>query len=105
MNTVIYRATSALTKHAFRSTFSTRALSTLSTRALTSGLTCRVNTTNTHLAQAPKINLNNIRWYSSDKFTPAQIEDKVLDIIKNFDRIKENPAKPQVMPLKAECFY
>ena len=30
------------------------------------------------------------------KFSKAQIEEKVLEILKNFDRVKENPAKPQV---------
>lgn len=38
------------------------------------------------------------RSYSSQKetLTVAQIEKKVLDIIKNFDRVKENPNKPEV---------
>ena len=30
------------------------------------------------------------------KLSKAQIEEKVIDILKNFDRVKENPAKPQV---------
>ena len=37
------------------------------------------------------------RFYSSDvNFTADQIEEKVLEILKNFDRVKENPAKPTV---------
>ena len=34
------------------------------------------------------------RSYASQ--SQAQIEDKVLEILRNFDRVKENPAKPQV---------
>lgn len=39
----------------------------------------------------------NKRFYSSEvKFTPAQVEEKIMDILTNFDRVKENPAKPNV---------
>lgn len=38
-----------------------------------------------------------VRYYSSDnKLNKTQIEERVLDILKNFDRIKENPNKPTV---------
>jgi hypothetical protein len=39
-----------------------------------------------------------VRPYSSEggELTKNQIEEKVLQILSNFDRIKENPAKPQV---------
>jgi hypothetical protein len=38
------------------------------------------------------------RFYSTggDQLSKNQIEEKVLQILSNFDRIKENPAKPQV---------
>ena len=43
------------------------------------------------------LNILNKRFYATEsKFTKAQVEEKVLDILKNFDRVKENPAKPQV---------
>ena len=42
------------------------------------------------------IKLNN-RFYATEaKYSQAQLEEKVLDILKNFDRIKENPNKLQV---------
>ncbi len=31
-----------------------------------------------------------------EKLSRPQIEQKVLDILRNFDRVKENPAKPNV---------
>ena len=34
--------------------------------------------------------------YATDKLHKDQIEDKVLEILRNFDRVKENPAKPKV---------
>jgi len=38
-----------------------------------------------------------VRCYASDsKLNKEQVEEKVLDILRNFDRVKENPAKPQV---------
>lgn len=41
--------------------------------------------------------LQGVKFYSSDvKFTAEQVESKVLEILKNFDRIRENPAKPAV---------
>ena len=37
------------------------------------------------------------KFYSSQvKFTPEQVESKVMEILKNFDRVRENPAKPVV---------
>ena len=45
----------------------------------------------------PSLLLNQNRFYASaDKEKQAEIEDKVLTIFRNFDRIKESPAKPQV---------
>lgn len=44
-----------------------------------------------------KFNFNTIRAYSSEeKLSKSQIEEKVLELLRNFDRVKENPAKPQV---------
>lgn len=44
-----------------------------------------------------KIQPSAIRMYSSDaKLNKTQVEERVLDILKNFDRVKENPAKPEV---------
>lgn len=46
-----------------------------------------------------KINTQSLikRFYASEeKFSKSQVEEKVLDLLKNFDRVKENPAKPQV---------
>lgn len=37
-------------------------------------------------------------YASHEKLDKSQVEEKVLDIIRNFDRVKENPAKPQVCP-------
>lgn len=38
-----------------------------------------------------------VRCYASDsKLNKEQVEEKVLDILRNFDRVKENPSKPQV---------
>ena len=31
-----------------------------------------------------------------EKLNKSQIEEKVLEIVRNFDRVKENPAKPKV---------
>lgn len=36
------------------------------------------------------------RFYSTDKLNQQQVEEKVLNIFNNFDRIKENPAKVKV---------
>ena len=45
-------------------------------------------------------NLVNKRFYAADaaasKLTKQQVEERVLTILRNFDRVKENPAKPQV---------
>ena len=39
----------------------------------------------------------NKRFYSSDvKFTADQVEGKIIEILSNFDRIKENPSHPKV---------
>ncbi len=39
-----------------------------------------------------------VRCYASDSnLNKEQIEEKVLDILRNFDRVKENPSKPQVI--------
>jgi hypothetical protein len=35
-------------------------------------------------------------YASGEKLEKGQIEEKVLDILQNFDRVKENPAKPKV---------
>lgn len=35
----------------------------------------------------------------------GKIEEKVLDILKNFDRIKENPDKPKVIVYKFRRIY
>ncbi len=44
-----------------------------------------------------KQQLNFKRFYSADKSVKeSEVEEKVLNIFKNFDRIKENPAKPAV---------
>ena len=44
---------------------------------------------------------NKVRYYSAEgKYTKDQIEKKVLDVLTNFDRIRENPAKPIVIIFK-----
>lgn len=41
--------------------------------------------------------ISGIRSFSDQvKLDKSQIEEKILEIIKNFDRVKENPANPQV---------
>lgn len=59
--------------------------------------------TNYKLAVADQLNrqqqmtVNSKRFYSAEQSSKqAEVEEKVLNIFKNFDRIKENPAKPTV---------
>lgn len=40
--------------------------------------------------------ISGIRSLSDQKLEKNQIDEKILDIIRNFDRVKENPANPQV---------
>jgi hypothetical protein len=40
---------------------------------------------------------NNYASSSSDRPTRSQLEQKVLDLLRQFDRIKENPSKPDVI--------
>ena len=102
MNSILARAGSSLAKNAFRCPNSIRALSTFNTKILVSSLS-----KNDHISNISKYTLDSTktsismskRFYSSEKFTSSQIEEKVLEIIKNFDRVKENPAKPEVRPI------
>jgi hypothetical protein len=102
MNSILARAGSSLVKNAFRCPNSIRALSTLNTRILVNSLS-----KNDHISNISKCTLDSSkasismsrRFYSSEKFTSSQIEEKVLEIIRNFDRVKENPAKPEVRPI------
>ena len=102
MNATVFRTTSLLARNAIKSSLSVRAFSSIGTRILASNLTCQINKNKDFLALTPKLCLNATRLYSSEKFTPTQIEEKVLDIIKNFDRIKENPAKLEVIVCRAK---
>lgn len=83
----MFRSTSRLMSRLLVAT-STR---TLSTQLVRSNLVI-------HQQSAALVNiLNAKRFYAAEaKFNKQQIEDKVLSILRNFDRVKENPAKPQV---------
>ena len=49
------------------------------------------------VGQQQMLKVASIRMYSSEqKLSQAQVEEKVLNLFENFDRIKENPAKPKV---------
>lgn len=49
------------------------------------------------VGQQQMLKLASVRTYASDqKLSQAQVEEKVLSLFENFDRIKENPAKPKV---------
>lgn len=49
------------------------------------------------LSQQQMLQMPSIRMYSSEqKLTQSDVEQKVLSLFENFDRIKENPAKPKV---------
>jgi hypothetical protein len=99
MNSILARAGSSLAKNAIRCPISIRALSTFNTKILVNLLS-----KNDHISNISKYTLDSSktsismskRFYSSEKFTLSQIQEKVLEIIKNFDRVKENPAKPEV---------
>jgi hypothetical protein len=49
------------------------------------------------------------RFYSAttsdNKLNKSQIEEKVLDILRNFDRIKENPNKPSVFEVFSSVYF
>ena len=100
MNSILTRTGSKLAKNVIKSPISVRALSTFNTRILVSSLAKHENakTLNKYTLDLTKTYGNNTikRFYSSEKFTPSQIQEKVLEIIKNFDRVKENPNKPEV---------
>ena len=99
MNSVLTRAGSTLAKKAFKSQIPLRAFSTFNARLLDNSVARieRIKTIRKLNFESTKTLISTInRFYSSEKFTPAQIEEKVLEIIKNFDRVKENPAKPEV---------
>ena len=95
---LIVRVSQNLTKCATKNPFSARALSTVGTRIFTNNLAN--NARSKPLAKYVTASIprcyTSKRFSSSEKFTPNQVEAKVLEIIKNFDRVKENPAKPQV---------
>lgn len=95
MSASLIRNATKLTLNALRS----NGLRSISSKASMINMNVKLNTG----LVAPIFNANqltalNKRFYSSDvKFSPEQIEAKVLEVLKNFDRIKENPAKPEVI--------
>ena len=100
MNSLLVRSSSSLIRSALKSHASLRTLTTYSTRILANSKLTHNEKTQIHKKYSLASQLNISRFYSSEKFTPSQIEEKVLEIIKNFDRVKENPAKPQVKKRK-----
>ena len=102
MSVSLIRNASKLTLNAVRST----GLRSLSSKASMISLNAKFNAGSI----APVFNTQSLtglnkRFYSSDvKFTPEQIEAKILEVLKNFDRIKENPAKPEVIIAKYSKF-
>ena len=75
-------------------TLACSSLSKISTQTTCNRLLLPSSAVSVHLKSFNFIN----RSYASEagQQSQAQIEDKVLDILRNFDRVKENPAKPQV---------
>ena len=73
---------------------SIRKLSNVATRITLNGLNKYNN--NKEFKSIKLINDFNKRFYATEKFTPAQIQEKVVEILTSFDRVKENPAKPTV---------
>jgi hypothetical protein len=84
-------------------------LARFSVRALLASNAVRMTVARQHSARklAPAVTLASYynkqslspvkRFYSSgEKLQKNQIEEKVLEILRNFDRVKENPAKPKV---------
>ncbi len=69
-------------------------LSKISTQMTVNRLLLPSSTVNVHMKSFNFIN----RSYASNagQHTQAQIEEKVLEILRGFDRVKENPSKPQV---------
>lgn len=71
---------------------SIRKLSNIATRVTLASL----NRQNKEFKSIKLINDLSKRCYATEKFTQAQVQEKVMDILANFDRVKENPAKPTV---------
>ena len=71
---------------------SIRKLSHIATRVTFASL----NRQNKEFKSIKLINDLSKRCYATEKFTHAQVQEKVMDILANFDRVKENPAKPTV---------
>jgi hypothetical protein len=44
-----------------------------------------------------KLTLLKNNYASQEKPTKSQLEERVLDLLRHFDRVKENPAKPEVI--------
>ncbi len=92
MATSISRFVSRLALASFRLT----AVRTLTVRSPIVKLNVTVNNPASVLSHVS----SNKRFYASDvKFTADQVEGKIMEILSNFDRVKENPAKPAVRTL------